>query len=415
MRRIAHLDLPGGGQVIVDGMHAFVGHMRPPHGTTILDVKDPRNPRIVSQISLEGAHSHSHKVRVVGDLMYTNVEQYNRRVMRKAAQIPQLRAELEARLGREPSEAELGAALGVDAGHIPALEQYRRDGYHEGGFKVWDISDRAKPRLMVHQKTGGVGVHRFDVDSSYAYISTEMAGFVGNILVIYDVRRAGVPAEVSRWWMPGQNVAAGEKPSWRAQDWRLHHTLRHEDKLYAGCWHGGLRVIDVSDISSPRTVGAYNYHPLYREPTHTVMRVPFPLGGRAIALVVDEQHDHHDRGQPRACLWTFDVGDLDNIRPVGQFHVSEADSPFARLAGRFGAHQFQEHLEGSIVFCTWFSGGVRAINISDPEAPEEIAWYIPEPRGGFPTPQSNDVEVDARGLIYVLDRNFGLDILELER
>ena len=36
--------------------------------------------------------------------------------------------------------------------------------------------------------TFGKGVHRFDLDESYAYISTEMEGFVGNILVIYDIR-----------------------------------------------------------------------------------------------------------------------------------------------------------------------------------------------------------------------------------
>jgi hypothetical protein len=415
MKRVGHLDLPGGGQVIVEGSYAYVGHMRPPHGTTILDISDPASPRVLSEIALDDALSHSHKVRVVGDLMYTNVEQNNRRIMRRASRIPEVRVDLERKLGRAPVDAELAMALDVKVSDLPALEGYRRDGYHDGGFKIWDISDRAKPRLLVHQRTGGVGVHRFDVDSRYAYISTEMEGFVGNILVIYDIHDPGRPEPIAKWWMPGQHVAAGETPTWRGQDWRLHHTLRHADKLYAGCWQGGMRVIDVSDIAKPRTVGAYNYHPLYREPTHTVMRVPFPLAGRNIALVVDEQHDHHDRGQPRACLWTFDVGNLDDIHPVGQFHVSELDSPFARTKGRFGAHQFQEHLDGSVVFCTWFAGGVRAVDIRDPQAPEEIGWYIPEPRGGFPSPQSNDVEVDSRGLVYLLDRNLGLDIIELQR
>jgi hypothetical protein len=414
MKRIAHLDLPGGGQVMVQGQYAYVGHMKPPHATTILDVADPQKPRVVSQIASQDQRSHSHKVRVVGDLMYTNVEQDNRRVMRKAVEIVERRAALEARLARTPSDSELAEALGVRPDAIPALEYYRRNGYGDGGFKVWDIADRANPQLLAYQKTGGVGVHRFDVDQRYAYISTELEGYVGNILVIYDVGDPARPEEVSRWWMPGQHVAGGETPTWRAQDWRLHHTLRHEHLLYAGCWHGGLRVIDVSDIRSPRTVGTYNYHPLYREPTHTVMRVPFPLQGRSIALVIDEQHGHHHRGQPHACLWTFDVGELNNIHPVGQFHVSEADSPFARSEGRFGAHQFQEHLEGTIVFCTWFSGGVRAVDVRDPALPEEVGWYIPEPCGGFASPQSNDVEVDPRGLVYVIDRNCGFDILEFK-
>ena len=415
MRRLAHLDLPGGGQVVVQGQHAFVGHMQPPYGTTVLDVSEPTQPRIVAQLKLDQEYSHTHKVRVVGDVMYTNVEQNNRRVARKAARLPETRAALQAELKRPPTEAEVAARLQVKEADLPALEALRRRGYDEGGYKIWDIADVTRPRLIKHQKTGGVGVHRFDVDENYAYISTEMEGYIGNILVIYDVRDPQRPREVSRWWMPGQHIAGGEQPMWEGQDWRLHHTLRHEDRLYAGCWQGGVRVIDVKDITKPRTVGAYNYHPLYLEPSHTFFRVPFAVAGREIALVTDEQHDHHHRGQPRAGLWVFDVADLAHIHPIAQFHVSELDSPYTRNKGRFGSHQFQEHMEDTYVFCTWFSGGVRVIDIRNPTQPEEAGWYIPEPCGGYPGPQSNDVEVDARGLIYVLDRNCGLDILEFQR
>lgn len=415
MSRLAHVDIPGGGQVMVRGGYAFVGHMLPPYGTTILDVSDPRAPKIVAQIKLDDDGSHTHKVRVVGDLMYTNVEQNMRKVARKATQIPAAQAELAQKLGRAPTDDEIAAQLKVKPSDMPRLHRLARDGYHDAGFKVWDISDITRPRLITHQKTGGVGVHRFDVDENYAYISTEMAGYVGNILVIYDMKDPARPTEVSRWWMPGQHVAGGEQPLWSGQEWRLHHTLRHEDKLYAGCWQGGIRVIDVADIRKPRTVGSYNYHPLYQEPSHTFFRVPFPVGGRQIALVCDEQHDHHHRGQPRACLWVFDVEDLSHIHPIAQFHVSELDSPYAAKPGRFGCHQFQEHMEDTYVFCAWFSGGVRAIDIRNPSEPEEVGWFIPEPSGGYPSPQSNDIEVDDRGLVYVLDRNHGLDILEFHR
>ncbi len=45
MKRLGHLDLPGAGQVVVQGHHAFLGHMDPPHGTTIVDVSDPARSR----------------------------------------------------------------------------------------------------------------------------------------------------------------------------------------------------------------------------------------------------------------------------------------------------------------------------------------------------------------------------------
>ncbi len=64
------------------------------------------------------------------------------------------------------------------------------------------------------------------------------------------------------------------------------------------------------------------------------------------------------------------------------------------------------------MYCAWFSGGLRVVDFRDPLAPEEVAWYIPEPCGGAKTPQTNDVEVDARGLVYIVDRNCGFDILE---
>jgi hypothetical protein len=61
MKRLGHLDLPGAGQVVVRGHHAFLGHMDPPHGTTIRDVSDPRQPRVVAEIRLEAADEHSHR------------------------------------------------------------------------------------------------------------------------------------------------------------------------------------------------------------------------------------------------------------------------------------------------------------------------------------------------------------------
>ena len=88
IRRIGHIDIPGGGQIVVQDGYAYVGHMKPPFGTTILDVSDPENPRVASQIMLPDAYSHTHKVRVVGDLMVTNVEQNSRHLLRKGDALP---------------------------------------------------------------------------------------------------------------------------------------------------------------------------------------------------------------------------------------------------------------------------------------------------------------------------------------
>ena len=70
--------------------------------------------------------------------------------------------------------------------------------------------------------------------------------------------------------MPGQNAAAGEEPHPLRKEHRLHHALRHEDKMYAGLWMSGFAVIDVSDLSNPKTLSTYNPHPEAREPSHTL-------------------------------------------------------------------------------------------------------------------------------------------------
>ena len=422
VRRLGHLDLPGAGQVTVAGKHAYVGHIpnKQNLGTSIVDISDPAKPRLLATVMLDDPTSHSHKVRVVGDLMVVNHERNPTPIGRRAEQMPGVRRELRGALGRAPTRAELAERLNVTEADIGAIEAAEQQPYRNGGFRIYDVSAPAKPKLIHHQLTGGIGVHRFDLDERYAYISTEMDGFLGNILVIYDLGDPARPHEVSRWWMPGQNVAAGETPSWSGKRHRLHHALRFGDEMWASCWHGGLRIVDVSDLARPRTVASYNYHPPFPEPTHTVMPAPGKIGGRRIALAIDEEDQAQSaseemarRGRPHAGLSIYDVSDYSNVKPLALFEVSELDSPFARTPGaRFGAHQFHERMTGNLVHAVWFGAGLRIVDIADPMAPREVGFFIPEPVGGCKAPQSNDVMLDARGLIYMVDRHIGFDVLE---
>lgn len=383
MKLVGSLDtLPGGGQVMVRGNYAYIGHMTHPHDTSIVDVSDPRKPKVVAEIPLDIPHCHAHKTRVAGDLMITNIE----------------------KIGRAP------------------------DDYNEAGFRIWDISKPTQPKLIHHERVhkGGRGVHRFDMDENYAYMSTTMEGFVGNILVIYSLKTPSKPEIVSKWWMPGQNVAAGEKPTWVADNNRLHHAMRVGNYMWAACWDAGFRIIDVTDISNPKTVGSWDHHPLFKHPTHTLMPITRKIDGKDIAIMMDEEAEHR-KGIPHAALWTFDVTDKTNPKPLAVFEVSERDTPyFAADVGkglghghnhgtmyRFGAHQYQEHLDGTLIYCAWFSGGVRVVDVSNPVYPEETAYYVPAPRGPYKAPQTNDVDTDSRGLVYALDRFQGLDILEV--
>lgn len=406
MRHIARLDIPGGGQVVVQGDYAYVGHMDQPNGTSIIDVSDPANPRVVSSVS-PPPYSHTHKVRVCGDIMVTNVEQDRRHFLRKGEKIPGLREQ-----GLD--DAAIAAELKVKLSDIAVLEEALERGYDGGGFRVWDISDKTAPRLLSYVRTHGFGVHRFDADANYAYISTEMQGYVGNILVNYDLSDPANPREVSRWHMPGQHVAAGETPTGKGYSHRLHHAMRCGDELWAAVWQAGMRVLDASDMANPRQIGSYMWPKAIPEPTHTVMPFEQLFNGRRYALAVDEEHDHKP-GRLHGFLWVLDVTDMSAIEPVTAFDLSERACPWIGQPGaRFGAHQFHERLDTNLVYCTWFAGGLRVIDFADPLLPVEVAHFMPDPGPGGVPPQSNDVCVDERGLIYVIDRNKGLDILELD-
>src|SRR5262249_25227108 len=109
VRVVGHFDCAGGGEIIVERGIAYIGHMASPHGTPVIDVRDPKNPKQLAELSMP-AGTHSHKVRVANGLMVVNHEA---------------------------------------AGTPPA--DWR------GGFGVYDVSDPARPREITRWQTSGTG------------------------------------------------------------------------------------------------------------------------------------------------------------------------------------------------------------------------------------------------------------------
>ena len=70
---VGHLDCAGGGQVWLDGATAYIAHMHHPDGTSIVDVSNPREPRVLAHLEIPKGW-HSHKVRVVDGVMLVNHE-----------------------------------------------------------------------------------------------------------------------------------------------------------------------------------------------------------------------------------------------------------------------------------------------------------------------------------------------------
>ena len=274
LRQVGYFDCPGGGQVVVDGRVAYIAHMKGPDGTTLVDVSDPKSPRRLAGIEVPPG-THSHKVRAANGLMLVNREAH------------------------------------------PA---HKPEAGVTGGLGIHDVSDPTRPREITFWRSGGAGVHRFTFDGRYAYISPEMDGYVGNIVMILDLADPAKPREVGRWWMPGQWTAGGETPSWPGRHHRCHHPIRSGDRLYVSYWHGGFVILDIADMSKPTFVSGLDWSPPFITPTHTAIPVPFPLRGRRVLLVADEDVAKLEPGPP-SFLWLVDISDERRPVPFASFQV----------------------------------------------------------------------------------------------
>ena len=51
----------------------------------------------------------------------------------------------------------------------------------------------------------------------------------------------------------------------------------------------GLSIIDVSDVTKPKTLSRTQYNPPHPEPTHTFLGLSHTIGGRKIAVSTEEE------------------------------------------------------------------------------------------------------------------------------
>ncbi|MGZ8209896.1 MAG: LVIVD repeat-containing protein [Burkholderiales bacterium] len=379
MSPMSWFDCAGGGQVVVERGIAYVGNMRNPDGTMIIDVKDPKHPKLLSKVTMPPG-THSHKVRAKDGIMVTN--------------------------------REILSARGLK-GEVPPDD-------FKGGLGIYDVSNPSQPKLITNWETDdkpGVnyarGVHRFDFDGRYAYISPTMDGYVGNIMMILDLKDPARPQEVGRWWAPGQWTAGGESPTWKGAAYRCHHPLRYENRLYTSYWHGGFYILDIDDMAKPKFVSGLNWHPPFPWPTHTCLRMPFKIENRDVMVVTDEDVIRLEGcpPYPSAFLWILDITDEKHPTPISTFQlegIPPEEQPYMT-----GCHQPSEQVRmGTEIPVAWFAHGLRIVDIARPHAPKEVAYFMPDVPPGSTRVQSNDVTVDERGLIFLLDRVRGMHILE---
>jgi hypothetical protein len=389
VRLIGQSDLQGREalQVVLKGNYAYIGHHRgevfnpltgktESNGTTIVDVSNPKQPKIIKHIpGYKGAESRAVQV----------VEKYfdGRDYLLRNQESPEFT-----------------------------------------GFEVWDITDKAKPEL-VSRIDRLMAAHKswWDGKTGYAYLSGISPGWKGQHLIIYDLRNPSAPKWVSNWGLPGQ------RPEERGVSVSLHHPVISGNRAYLSYLFGGdVVILDISNKQNPMMIAHLDFSPPFSGAHTTVpfsmMKVPnFSKGMGDVRdfLVISEEAFSSNCQELRRQLYIIDATEETRPIPVATFKVPDGD--FCERGGRFGPHQFAETKDGEIIgghllYIAYFNAGLRIVDISDPFNPKEVGYYIPDgaekTRSGFRKAiQTNDVDLDYRGLIYITDRaGAGLHILE---
>jgi len=395
MRLLSHNDLGGFGnvgegmaiQLARDGRRIlWLGHESAPKNFTAVDVTDPRKPSVILQTDLPHGDMRSNNLELLGDLLIVPYQT--------------------SRVGLKPA-----------------------------GVEFFDVSDPNHPKSVAFFDASGPhsrGVHHmWFVDGAYLHLASGAGDFKprnpkdDQFYRIIDVRQPTRPVEVGRWWLPGTRDGDSEPAPTRHTKidagFRAHNTNvypRRPDRAWIGYLDAGAIVLDISDMARPKLVSRWDYHPPYPGFTHTVL----PLFDQQLMIVSDEATAVGGADWPKL-VWVVDVRDEGNPVPIATCPIPPVGE-FAGRGGRYGAHNLHENrpvpgsfVSETLIFGTFFNGGVRVFDVSNPFRPEEVAYCVPDaPRGSKAGAiQINDVFVDERRIVYAVDRLIGgLYVLELD-
>ena len=329
--------------------------------------------------------------------------------------------------------------------------------------EVWDVTDPATPQKVSTVVAGLTSTHKnwWECDTGIAYlisgdlVKTEplQLGPSGwrtwRMTKIYDLSDPAKPVFIRDFGLAGQEPGStGPIPVAHG----AHGPIVVGNRVYFAHGTSGEGMLQIVDrqklLTGPKEPTAANLtYPeisrLYMSPNwggHTA----FPVLGVTIAdwaantkervrdfvVLVSEATANECRESRHA---TFVVDVTTETRPfsVATFQVPESKGAFCRRGGRFGPHASSESFAPifyrKLVFISYFNGGVRAMDVRDPYAPREAAFYIPATtertaercvtngtRSCKVAIQTNNVETDERGFVYLADRaNTGLHIVRL--
>jgi hypothetical protein len=323
--------------------------------------------------------------------------------------------------------------------------------FGQKAHEVWDVTDPASP-VLASRMAGFDDTHKswWECDTGIAYLVAGVHGWRAKRMThVMDLSDPVHPVFIRDFGLPGQEPGAtGPMPP------DLHGPISlgsAANRIYFAYGPGADGVLQIVDrqklLDGPKDptpdnlrfpeVGRLDLSSLYG--AHTAFPLPrMPVAEfssdtresvRDFVMVTGEEMNE-GCSEPRQMVLFVDVTVEAHPMVVSSYPGPDPGPQFCRLGGRFGSHSSNESFAPifykKLAFISYFNAGVRALDIRDPYRPAEVAHFIPattdrtcEKAGDDATPcktviQTNNVETDARGYIYIVDRaNTGLHILEL--
>jgi hypothetical protein len=297
--------------------------------------------------------------------------------------------------------------------------------------EIWDVTDPAKPALVTKVVEGLKDTHKswWECDTGIAYLVSGVQGWrVRRMTQVFDLSDPTKPVHIRDFGLVGQEPGAtGTVPT------ELHGPIStgpQGARVYFGYGTNNLRYPVVGQLNMLPFNGAHTVFPMPKMP---IAEFAEDKDGkvRDFVMIVDEQILNECQ-ESRQLVFFVDVTIESRPMVVSNFFVPEASGNFCQRGGRFGAHSSNESMAPvfykKLAFITYFNAGVRAIDVRNPYQPREIGYFIPSITEATDKRcikvdgidrcktaiQSNNVETDDRGYIYVVDRaNTGMHVLEL--
>ncbi|SFT47667.1 hypothetical protein [Mesorhizobium sp. YR577] len=385
VRLVGHSDLNGWGDAfqirVKDGICYIAGAgLYGSYGLTVLDVADPSNPTVIHQIK-HPPTARSHKVLLVDDVLIMNVD-------------------------KKP---------GADDPDV------------KGGLRLYDNSNPREPKFMKYVETEGNGIHRpvYDPHRKLLYSGGFKDGCNGRVLIVHDMKDPSNPELIGEGWVPGQNEAAGETPTWDMEllskkSMDLHEAQPFGNYVTCAWRRGGFGIMDLTDPTKPSLMWRQNPYETHNwSPASHTFIVP---EGSAFGILLTETHSNNC-AHPPAFATFYDMRNDQkpisistfNPYPIDPITMRPKDGSWCQQGARYGAHNTWQWMKADDpLYLTWFNAGVRIVDWSNPFEPKELGYYIPAGTKERFCPQTNEVFVDRQtGLIYITDRwGLGLHILE---